>query len=102
MKSVHVSSIEIFHKHMLNFSHSQAMHLANGHCVIIGDIHPTLLEAFEQEGAITLPFALSNDPVGPRVAGILSEHRIKENDRTMDVLAQVAKVHKAFHPNAVI
>lgn len=101
MKSLHVAPLSVYQKHMLNFTHSQALHLSNGNAVIIGDIHPTHLDAFEKDGAVTLPFALSNEVVGPETAKVLAEHGVQSSHRTMDVLLLIAKAHRGFHPTAL-
>ena len=98
MKSLFIATDSIWKKHQLNFKSAHALQIPTGH-IIIGDIDPDAIAAFEKDGATTLPYILTGEKLPANVVSALAHLGVTEADNTMTASLKVNKVHSAFHPS---
>ena len=98
MKTILIASDTAWKKHQLNFKSAHALQIPTGH-IIIGDIDPDAIAAFEQDGATTLPYILTGEKLPANVVSALAHFGITEADNTMTASLKITKHHIAFHPS---
>jgi hypothetical protein len=96
MKSLFICTDEAWKKHILNFRSSHALQIPTGH-VVIGDIDPDAIAAFEADGATAFPYVLTGDELPSNVVEALSHLGVIEGDNTMTASLKISKAHPAFH-----
>jgi hypothetical protein len=98
MKSLFICSNEAWKKHILNFKSSHALEIPTGH-VVIGDIDPDAIAAFEADGATQLPYILTGQTLPADAVKALAHLGVTALDNTMTASLKVGKAHSAFHPS---
>lgn len=98
MKSLFICSDQAWKKHIKNFNSSHALAIPSGH-VVIGDIDPDAIAAFEADGATAFPCVLAGDKLPPNIVAALSHFGVTSTDNTMSACLKVTRVHPAFNPS---
>jgi hypothetical protein len=97
MKSLFICSDEAWKKHILNFRSSHALQIPSGH-VVIGDIDPDAIAAFEADGATAFPYVLTGEKLPASVVTALAHLGVTQSDNTMTASLKINRSHPAFDP----